>query len=70
MDKRTLTDKQATALGTIQHYIALYHIPPTYKELSEIMGIRPNAVRGRLLVLESLGHLELIPNIARGIVVL
>jgi predicted ArsR family transcriptional regulator len=70
MDRESLTDVQTDTIGAIKHYLDVYHMPPTYAELAKMFGIRPNAVRDRLLILVRKGHLELIPNIARGIVLL
>ena len=70
MTKKKLTDKQNDALETIKQFIEARHMTPTYKELSDILRIWPNAVRDRLKVLEKLGYLKLTPNIARGIVLL
>ncbi len=71
MAKEKLTDKQEDTIGAINQYKnARNDLPPTRSELSRMLGISINAVADRLKLLVRKGHLEIIPNIARGIIVL
>jgi repressor LexA len=62
-----LTETQQNVLDVIREFLNNNSHPPTLAELSGILHINTNAVRGHLLALDRKQALRYIPNISRGI---
>lgn len=68
MKKEELTQTQMEIMDYIRSYMDANSMPPTRKEISDYIGFSsPNAVQDHLTRMEAKGHVEIIPNIARGI---
>ena len=68
--KQSLTDKQNEALQAIKQYQQDNGYPPTRAELSDRLGVYPNAIQLRLDALARNGHIKITRGASRGIRVL
>ena len=69
MDSSTLTPRQSEVLRAIRRLTKQRRIPPTRRELAALFGVNIHAITGHLRSLEAHGAIELLPNVARGILV-
>lgn len=68
MKKANLTDRQNEVLLFIRHFIEEKRYPPSIREIMAGLSMSStNGTRKHLQVLESKGHINLTPGIARGI---
>jgi len=71
MNRDKLTDKQSSVLGYLRHYHSVHGFMPTYKDISNGMGFRSiNSSVDHCKLIAAKGYIKIIPNIARGIVIL
>lgn len=64
----TLTDRQAEILSFLERYSAREGMPPSIPEIQDAFALAsPRGVVKHLEALAAKGHLELVPNRARGI---
>jgi len=71
MNRDKLTDKQASVLGYLRHYHSVNGLMPTYQDISKGMGFKSiNASVDHCRLIAAKGYIKIIPNIARGIVIL
>ncbi len=69
--KRELTERQAEVLAFLKSYAKANGMPPTRKDIAEHFGFESAAAsQDHLVKLFQRGHIKLLPNIARGIVIL
>lgn len=62
-----LTKRQEEALAYIRSYRSANGLPPTLRELSEGLGIKPESARDLLAALERKGEIRRLPGAGRGI---
>lgn len=71
MDKLPLTDTQYQVFSYLKHFITVKGYPPTKLEIADGLGYKSaNSVQESLPRIAAAGHIKLIKNIARGIIVL
>jgi repressor LexA len=63
----SLTKAQERVFDAVRQFITENQYPPTLTELSHVLKIGVNAVRGHLLTLDRKQALRYVPNISRGI---
>ena len=68
--KMSLTEKQAIVLRFIEDHIKDVGIPPTVREIAIYFTISSKAAHDYVRVIAKKGYIRLLPNAARGIVVL
>lgn len=63
-----MTGKQLEVLNTIKDYIDREGIPPTVRELCDIVGLKsPSTMHGHIKRLESQGYISMIKGSPRSI---
>lgn len=65
-----LTPKQQEVLDYLKGYIKEHGIAPSRQEIADNFGFHPTGALSHLKALEKKGYIELIPKIARGIVII
>lgn len=70
MKRKPLTTKQARILAFIKKYQKKHGYPPTRAEIAGHYGVYWNAITGHLGFIEKKGYIRVLPNTARGLVVL
>lgn len=64
-----LTEKQKRALDYITEYMHEHGYAPSFRELSQNFGISVGAGQQYLTALKKKGYIDIVPGIARSIVV-
>ena len=64
---KKLTSNQRSTYNFIKAYTLANGYPPTLREIADVEKITIPAAKNRLEAIAKKGHLELTPNISRGI---